>query len=185
MAHVPYFPDTGENKIFVEDIDLSQIYYYKFTEESTVLTFTFEMKDGHNLHLLFGVPKIDRLKDFHPVMKILSPDGETLDFFDTSQLSPEEMYEPFGDTYSWLYVDYDRILDKGTYSVTIEAKEPGKAWITFGRKERFTAGQILSLPKLIQDIREFHELKGIATWEKYALGILGAITAGVVLFFLL
>ncbi|MFW6119372.1 MAG: hypothetical protein ACOC80_00500 [Petrotogales bacterium] len=185
LAHVPFFPEAGDNEIFVEDIDLSQIYYYQFTEDSTILTFTFNMKNGQNLHILFGVPKIDRLEEFHPIMSVISPEGETLDFFDTSEITPEEMYEPFGDTYSWLYVDYDRILDEGVYRVTVEAKEPGKAWVTFGLKERFTVGQIISLPKLIQDIRGFHELEGIATWEKYALGIIGVITFGVVLFFLL
>jgi len=50
------------------------------------------------------------------------------------------MYEFFGDTYSYLYVRRDSALTKdGLYSVEIEAKDPGRVWITFGRKEKFTA----------------------------------------------
>jgi len=171
FAHVPFFHEAQDNKVHIEDIYLSQIHYYEFTEEHDNIEFNFYLEEGKNLYILLGVPKIERLEDFNFMMYIKDSNNIIIDSFDTRKMDSEIMYEPFGDTYSWEYLRYDEPLKEGIYKVQLTSKEKGKVWIAFGRREEFTAEQLLSLPKLIKGIRDFHELEGRATWEKYTLGI--------------
>lgn len=171
FAHVPFFHESQHNKIYINDVYLSQIHYFEFTEEYDDIKFKFYLEKEKNLYILLGVPKIDRLEDFNFMMDIKDSNNKIIDSFDTSKMNPDIMYEPFGDTYSWEYLRYDESLSEGYYEVELTTKENGKFWIAFGKREEFTAEQILNLPKLIKGIRDFHELEGRATWEKYALGI--------------
>lgn len=171
FAHVPFFHVKDDNNIFIDDIYLSQIHYYEFTDNHKKIEFNFFVKNEENLYILLGVPKIYRSNNFNFEIKITDENENSIDIFDTLELKSEEMYEPFGDTYSWQYLRYDKSLPEGMYKVVLTSNQKGKAWIAFGKREEFTLEQILSLPVMIQDIRNFHELEGIATWEKYALGI--------------
>jgi len=171
LAHVPVFHYMNDNSIFIEDVYLSQIHYYEFKEAYNKISFTFNLEENKNLYILLGVPKIDRLENFGFIMSIEDSKGDIIEKFESKNLESEIMYEFFGDTYSWEYLRYDKSLQEGDYSVEISTKEKGKVWIAFGKREEFTTEQIFSLPKLIKVIREFHELEGRATWEKYTLGI--------------
>lgn len=171
FAHVPFFHESQDNKIYIEDVYLSQIHYYEFDERNDNITFTFDIVENNNLYIILGVPKIDRLENFNLIMKIKNQKDLIIASFDTKELNPEVMYEFFGDTYSLEYLKYEESLKDGRYKVEITSEEKGKVWIAFGKREEFTAEQILSLPKMIKGIRDFHELGGRATWEKYALGI--------------
>lgn len=183
-AHIPGFlekADFASGSYFVEDIDLSQIFYYEFGENETIV-FTFGGVPGKELHMLFGVPvgvpEMETTYDYRPTLTLYNPDGSVRDKFDFSQTEPEVMYEFFGDTNSYLYLRYDRLMENdGTYRLLISSKESGRAWITFGRRESFTFGQILMIPNWIRQIRSFHYMSGLARWEKYGLAGLGVIVA--------
>lgn len=154
----------------VEDVYLSQIHYYEFDERNDNITFTFDIVEDNNLYIMLGVPKIDRLGYFDFVMEIKNEYNKIIYRLDTRLIKPELMYEFFGDSFSWQYLRYDEPLKEGMYKVVITSEEKGKVWIAFGKREEFTTEQIISLPKLIKGIRDFHELEGRTTWEKYALG---------------
>lgn len=188
FAHLPAFltsNDFAKGAFLVRDIDLSQIFYYVFSAAEEI-TFVFEGFVGQHFHMLFGVPKeiegMDSTMDFRPELTVYDPDGEIVEDFVLESIEPEIMYEFFGDTYSYLYVRHDSTLaKKGIYSIKVKAEDPGRAWITFGKKEKFTASQIIAVPRWIREIRSFHYLKGLAKWELYGLGIIGAISAALVL----
>jgi len=182
FSHIPFFltpEDFVEGSYLVKEIDLSQIYYYIFSSAEKI-RFVFEGTAGQQFHMLFGVPKeADNMKstaDFRPNLTFYGPDREVLEDFFLESTEPEIMYEFFGDTYSYLYVRHDSELTKeGIYSVEIEAEGSGRAWITFGKKERFTVAQIAAVPRWIREMRAFHYHTGLAKWEKYGLGIVGII----------
>ena len=187
FAHIPSFlkaEDFSGGSYFVEDIDLSQIFYYEFSGEETIV-FSFEGLPGKNLHILFGVPVgvpvMETTYSFRPGLAIYRPDGQLKDGFDFTQTEPEVMYEFFGDTNSYKHLGYDSLMEsEGTYRIEISSREAGRAWITFGLRENFTFKQILLLPEWIRQIREFHYMKGLARWEIYGLVGLGVLTAGVI-----
>ncbi|MDD3680605.1 MAG: hypothetical protein WC194_02280 [Mesotoga sp.] len=188
FAHIPTFlgPDDFVNGAYlVRDIDLSQIFYYILSEGERIVI-TFEGSIGMQFHMLFGVPKenegMESTKDFRPELTVYDPDRNAYESFVLESIEPEIMYEFFGDTHSYLYVRHDSTLTKdGLYSIEIEATDPGRVWITFGLKEKFTASQIASIPKWIREIREFHYLTGLAKWEMYGLGIAGILSAASIL----
>ena len=116
---------------------------------------TFEGSIGMKFHMLFGVPKeikgMESTKGFRPELTVYDPDENVNESFMLESIEPEIMYEFFGDNYSYLYARHDSALTKdGLYSIEIEAKDPGRVWITFGKKEKFTASQIASIPKWIR-----------------------------------
>ncbi len=187
FAHIPGFltgVDFDNTSFFIDDIQLSQIYYYEF-ERPEGITFSFVGDVGENLYIMFGVPVgvpvMEETKGFRPRVSIYKPDGSLLKEFVLDDVEPEVMYEFFGDTNSYLYIRYDTFIQEaGTYKVVIEASEEGRAWIAFGREERFTFGQILSIPFWIRQMRDFHYLSGLAGWEKYALTGVALLAAGIV-----
>lgn len=179
FSHVPFFlneNDFSDKSYFVEDVDLSQIYYYEFTGKEDI-SFIFESIDEKNLYILYGipvgVPEQNSSLYFRPSLSIYDPKGNLIDKFDFTNSDPELMHEFFGDSYSFLYLRYNEpFKEDGLYKVTLSSIEPGKIWIAFGKREEFTAEQIFSLNKMIRDIRDFHGLKGLANWQKNGIGML-------------
>jgi len=187
FAHIPGFlaeADFDDGSFFIEDIQLSQIYYYEFGRPESI-AFSFAGSSGENLYIMMGVPVgvpvMEETKSFRPLVTVLKPDDSIMQEFVLEDIEPEVMYEFFGDTDSYLYIRYDTTIpENGEYRVVIKAEESGRAWIAFGKEERFTFGQVLSIPRWIRQMREFHYLSGLATWEKYAIGGLMFLTAGIV-----
>ena len=133
--------------------------------------------DEKNLYILYGIPvgipEQNSTLYFRPSLSIYNPQGALVDEFDFTNSEPELMHEFFGDSYSFFYLRYDEPFEEnGLYRVTLSSTEPGKAWIAFGKREEFTAEQIFSLNKMIRDIRDFHGLKGLASWQKNGIGML-------------
>ena len=179
FSHVPFFlneNDFSDESYFVEDVDLSQIYYYEFSGKEDI-SFIFESIEGKNLYILYGIPvgipEQDSTLYFRPSLSIYNPLGELVDEYDFTYEEPELMHEFFGDSYSFLYLRYDEPFEEqGLYKVTLSSIEPGKIWIAFGKREEFTAEQIFSLNKMIRDIRDFHGLEGLTSWQKNGIGML-------------
>lgn len=173
-AHVPYF---GSKEI--RNISVSQVHYYEVTNKD--VTKIKIITDGENLYLMFAVPKIERLKDFRPRIKLIDPDDNVVEEFDTSSAEPRVYHEEFGDTYEWIYYEKEHKTIKGIYTLIVEYDKPGKFWIAVGRSEKFTLIDILSLPVTLTRVRLFHEEFPIVWWgwiliTLLVLGILGMIT---------
>ncbi|MFN3692282.1 MAG: hypothetical protein ACK4R7_05270 [Fervidobacterium sp.] len=168
FAHVPYF----ESKI-IRDISISQVHYYETSvpgsKEIIILS------NGEKLYLMFAVPKIDRLKDFKPRFKILSPEGITVLDFDTKDVEPRIYHEEFGDTYEWIYFEREYDTIAGEYKMIIDYDKPGKFWIAVGKAEKFEIIDILALPITIARVRLFHEEFPVPRWG-WILIALGLIT---------
>src|SRR6056297_2798108 len=79
FAHVPFFHESQDNKIYIEDVYLSQIHYFEFTEEYDDIKFNFYLEKEKNLYILLGVPKIDRLEDFNFMMDIKDSNNKIID----------------------------------------------------------------------------------------------------------
>lgn len=119
---MPYFESKN-----IRNISVSQVHYYETlvpgSKEIVIIS------NGERLYLMFAVPKIDRLKDFRPRFKLLSPDGNIVVDFDTRIVQPRVYHEPFGDTYEWIYFEreYETII--GEYKLIVDYDKPGKFWI--------------------------------------------------------
>lgn len=179
FSHIPFFVSEGDfynGDYYVEDVDLSQIYYYTF-DGMEEISFVFGSIPGKSLHILYGipvgVPNRNSTFYFRPSLSIYGPYGNLLDSFDFENSEPELMHEFFGDSYSFVYLRYDEPFEEdGLYRVTLTSKEPGKVWIAFGTREEFTIKQIFEINSMIRDIRNFHDLEGLAAWQRVGLSAL-------------
>ena len=177
MAHKPTMSDgtavDAAHAISFEDIQISRVVYHEVTARSPQVWITFEVDRPQDLFLQIGVPYLERLKAYRPTLLLLGPGlppvdvsveypsgigGIVLATRDVDR--PEEFYEPFTGTRSWILGEEDvRLPQAGRYYVVAfdPAGEPGKLWAATGRQEVWGAGDLLSMPKIISDVRRFHE----------------------------
>jgi len=204
-AHVPHFESKE-----IRNISISQVHYYEVNNKGSTEVKIFS--EGENLYLMFAVPKIERLKDFRPKIKLIAPDGNVIEEFDTASVEPRVYHEEFGDTYEWIYyekehktvkgiytliVEYEEFGDtyewiyyekehktvKGIYTLIVEYNRQGKFWIAVGRGEKFTLMDILSLPVTLTRVRLFHEVFPIVWWGWVLIGLLALSLLGLFRFF--
>jgi hypothetical protein len=163
---------TFDQALWVTDIDVSQVAYAELTDGDRALWLAFDAAAGTRLDLSLGVPVIDRLTDYRPSIAILGPGLPAIELpietppgsggviFDSAGREPEFFHEPFTGTDSWILVEEAVDLpETGTYYVV--AWPPGvivdKLWVAIGVREEFGISDVLSLPTIIRDVREFHE----------------------------
>lgn len=175
-AHVPYFESRE-----IRNISISQVHYYEVNNKGSTEVKIFS--EGENLYLMFAVPKIERLKDFRPKIKLIAPDGNVIEEFDTASVEPRVYHEEFGDTYEWIYYEKEHKTVKGIYKLIVEYNKPGKFWIALGRGEKFTLMDILSLPVTLTRVRLFHEVFPIVWWGWILIGLLALGIWGLITFF--
>jgi monofunctional biosynthetic peptidoglycan transglycosylase len=84
---------------------------------------------------------------------------------DTNKIeNPKEFYEPFTGTSSWILREEDVQLPKaGRYYVVAFDPDgkPGKLWAALGRREVWGAKDMLKMPKIITEVRHFHEVGAV------------------------
>lgn len=175
-AHVPYFESRE-----IRNISISQVHYYEVNNKGSTEVKIFS--EGENLYLMFAVPKIERLKDFRPKIKLIAPDGNVTEEFDTASVEPRVYHEEFGDTYEWIYYEKEHKTVKGIYTLIVEYNRQGKFWIAVGRGEKFTLMDILSLPVTLTRVRLFHEVFPIVWWGWVLIGLLALSLLGLFRFF--
>lgn len=173
-AHKPIFSDgsatSPENAIFIDDISISYAAYHEVSVGGQAFWIAFDGTAGQELYARLGVPLIEGLEDFRPVLALVGPglpDAElpiTLPA-DTGAVvlenaaDPAEYFEPFTRTESWILGDLETNLpESGRYYLVAYAPEgqTGKLWVAPGRIEAYTAEEFASLPDIIQRVREFH-----------------------------
>jgi hypothetical protein len=175
VAHIPYFSNNSEQEpdhaVLIEDVDLSQVFYYEVTDQFPSLWMAFEGREGQQVSFRIGIPKIESLKFFRPALALVGPGfpSAVLPFdipaglggrvFPTDKDEPEEFHEPFSNSDSWMFRKIRVALPQsGRYYLIAysPSHENGKLWVAVGEKEHFSPGQIGRLPIWIRQIREFH-----------------------------
>lgn len=175
-AHVPHFESKE-----IRNISISQVHYYEVNNKGSTEVKIFS--EGENLYLMFAIPKIERLKDFRPKIKLIAPDGNVIEEFDTASVEPRVYHEEFGDTYEWIYYEKEHKTVKGIYTLIVEYDRQGKFWIAVGRGEKFALMDILSLPLTLTKVRLFHEEFPIVWWGWILISLLVLGIWGMIVFF--
>ena len=177
-AHRPVFTDDAatdsETAVPLTEPEISQVVYREITEESPQIWLSFEVPEHFELYIQVGVPVIDRLKEFRPVMVVVGPglSGEEVPFeipegtgamvFPTKEVAEPRLFnEPFTATKSWILRSETVSLEQpGRYYLVAYSpdEQTGKLWLSIGKKESFKLEhwkQFFTWRKLI---REFHEV---------------------------
>jgi len=169
-----------EQALMVEELDVSQVAYCELTAAAPAFWMTLELSMAATLDLSLGVPVTDRLAAFRPAIAVLGPGLPAVDLGfpvpaglgglilrSAGASDPERFYEPFTGTESWILGEWEIDLSQpGRYYVVACAPsgEVGKLWVALGKREAFSVGDILALPKTIQAVRRFHEVAGNPAW---------------------
>jgi len=189
-----------ERALPLGDINVSQVAYHEVTADTGQIWLRFDADAGAVASIELGVPKIDRYADYRPAYVLLGPGLPALEnppvtvpegyggivFTSDDVADPEVFAEEFTGTDSWIFGRQEIPLpETGRYYIVgyVPSGEPGKFWIAPGTLEQFGFVDILTLPKVIYDVRTFHEVffwGGLLGW---AYLILLLIVLGVVALF--
>lgn len=156
----------------VPDVSISQVIYHEIAEPGGQLWVTFLAEEGQNIYLQLGVPRIDRLESYRPVLWLFGPGlppAETLPGVPENygglllepDAVPEEFNEPFTGTQSWILLEEDTAAPAaGQYYVVAYHPEgvTGKLWLAWGRREVFGFRDLLTYPDVLDTVRTFHEV---------------------------
>ena len=178
-AHRPLW-DEGAGKEFsnpikIDHVDVSQVVYREVTPQEPRLWLTFEAREGEELYLQLGVPVIERLKNFRPVVALLGPAMAPVNlsfeippgmggriFEAENGQEPKIFHEPFTGTDSWVLIE-TRLKATAAGRYFIVAYPPsggtGKLWIAVGEREQFGFSDLFRFPGWRSKTRAFHEVK--------------------------
>ena len=181
-AHRPTMSDgsavDADHAIEFQDVQISRVVYHEVTKQAPQVWITFEVDQPQELFLQIGVPVLDRLRKYRPALALIGPGLPDLRFpfefpsdlggviLDTRDIEkPKEFYEPFTGTSSWILKERDvQLPEAGRYYVVAYDPDgkPGKLWAALGRKEVWDAKDMLKMPKIITEVRRFHEVAAAA-----------------------
>ncbi|MCX8065492.1 MAG: hypothetical protein N3G21_10025 [Candidatus Hydrogenedentes bacterium] len=207
-AHKPIVIEGGvsspEQPYYIEDIDISQVAYHKATHGNLEIWLKFSGKEGQELKIDIGSPKLDSSKPvYYPAVAVLSkkfppvtvpfnlPVGYGGKIYDTRGQIPKVFYEQFTGTRSWRFEPFELVLpETGDYYIVGYLPEPreGKFWIAVGEREKFTFWDFIKMPEIIVKVRSFHEVFPVGgllfwVWIIIVLALVGLLV-GTVYFFL-
>ena len=169
---------NADHAIEFQDVQISRVVYHKVTKQAPRVWITFEVDQPQELFLQIGVPVLDRLREYRPALALIGPGlpkvrlpfefqsslgGLVLNTRDIDK--PREFYEPFTGTRSWILMERDvKLPGAGRYYVVAydPGGRPGKLWAALGRKEVWEAKDMLKMPKIITEVRQFHEVAAAA-----------------------
>lgn len=167
-------PDA-ETALFIEDVSISQLVLHEVTEDGPQVWISFMGREGEEVYLQLGMPVIDRLEDYRPAVALLGPglpevkppfevpDGLGGLLFPSKPQAPEYFYEPFTGTESMILLEQTVTLpaDGQCFVVGYHPDgQPGKLWVSVGRREAFGLQDILGMPAVVREVRTFHEVIG-------------------------
>ncbi|NLF57328.1 MAG: hypothetical protein GX580_06795 [Candidatus Hydrogenedens sp.] len=183
-----YVPDDGSHTgpaaaLEIADVTLSQVAYHPVTEATRELWLTFEGNEGQLFYFQLGVPFLERLADYRPALALIGPglpdgaapfdipEGLVVQIYDSAELTPVFFDEPFTGTQSWIMFEHEIPLPAdGRYYLVAYVPDgrDGKLWTAVGRREDWGFRDILTLHRVIKDVRVFHEVekkpKPLFTW---------------------
>ena len=156
-----------------KDVQVSRVVYHEVTPQAPRVWITFEVGQPQKLRLQLGVPLIERLRDYRPALAIIGAGLPKVDLpfefpgesggrvFDTRSAAARTFHEPFTGTSSWILSEQDVELPAaGRYYVVAyePSGKPGKLWVALGTKEDWGPKDFLELPRIMTQVRGFHEL---------------------------
>jgi hypothetical protein len=173
-AHRPFFsaPEHGapETAFPVSEPEVSQVLYHEASCAVPRVWLAMDLVAGQEVFVQLGVPVLERLADYRPVLALVGPGlrGE-LPFaapakggMEIAPLSgPREFLEVFTGTSSWILVERTiQVPATGRYYLVAWHPEqrPGKLWVAVGTEERFSMEELLGFAAVRRRVRAFHEL---------------------------
>jgi hypothetical protein len=179
QAHRPLWDEGAgtefSNPIKIDHVDVSQVVYREVTRQTPRLWLTFEAQEGEELYLQLGVPVLERLKSFRPVVALLGPAMTPLNlsfeipaglggriFEAENGQEPRIFHEPFTGTDSWVLIETRlKATAAGRYFIVAYSPsgETGKLWIAVGEREQFGFADLFRFPGWRSKTRAFHEVK--------------------------
>ena len=194
-AHNPIVIDGGPTDAAtaygVDDISVSRVAYHHAKPGQPFLWLTFDGKAGQKLDLQMGLPKIDRYAAVRPATAVLGPGLPTppqLPFavptgmgavvFATDGETPIVFNEEFTGTVDWQFGEESVTLpqDGKYYMVSyLPSGDEGKFWVALGKAEVFGLWDLIRMPVIIVDVRNFHEIfpwGGILGWAYLVIVLL-------------
>ena len=174
LAHKPFFGPfaSPETAYVIDPIDLSIVTYQHITCEENTLWLRFDGKAGDELYVQLGVPVIDRLKDYRPSLAVYAPGiearGESpyLPPADlpgrvyTAEETPQDFYEPFTQTDSWIWIEDTMTLPEdgeGWIVAWSPENRTGKMWVAVGTREDFSDVGFDEFGTWAAYLNDFHE----------------------------
>jgi hypothetical protein len=177
-AHRPTFGEGFESEdtaFEVEDPDISIVLYKEVTCDDPELWMTYEAEAGFPLYIQLGVPNIYRLADYRPSLVLLHPglpEADTdlpfevpegfgaLVFDATDRDEPDDFYEPFTATESWVWIEETVTLPESGTGYLV-AYDPlgwtGKLWVAVGTVEDFSDVIPAQFGEWMREVNSFHE----------------------------
>ena len=178
------FP-TFAKALRMEQIDVSQVAYVDLSGADQAVWLAFEAPAGMRLDVSLGIPALERLAEYRPLLAVLGPGlpeialpietpaGVGGVLFDSAMYEPRFFHEPFTGTDSWiLFNESVDLPEDGTYYVVAwpSGDLVDKLWVAIGRREQFGLRDFLTFPTIVRDVRAFHEIPA-----RSAAGSLGKI----------
>jgi len=174
-AHKPYFSSGeyggAEQAWVIENPDVSIVLYHKVTCDEPVVWLRYEVDEPTEIFVQLGVPLIDRLETYNPVIGVVHDgvsDGVATPFSVPAGLGVEKhestgerslFFEPFTQTQSWILLERKVPVPAGVGYIT--AWDPngqtGKLWVAVGETEEFNQDDWANAPNWLGDARFFHE----------------------------
>ena len=163
---------TVDDALRIEAPDVSQVAYVTLpagTEYWVVL----DVVEPTSLSISLGVPVLERLAAYRPNVAVLGPGLGTTDLALAAGVSeeglrieytvaeePDVFSEPVTGTDSWILLDTSIDLPEAQrYYIVVwsDADVGGKAWVALGDRDVFGVMDVVLLPAIIRNVREFHE----------------------------
>lgn len=174
FAHKPFFGPfaSPEEAYQVDPIDVSIVAYQYITCEENTLWMRFDGKAGDELYVQLGVPVIDRLADYRPSVAVFAPGLEPIGESPylppvtlpgqvyTANASPEDFFEPFTQTESWIWVEETLVLPEdgeGWIVAWHPENQTGKLWLAVGTREDFSDVGFDEFGTWAAYLNDFHE----------------------------
>ena len=177
-AHKPFFSDGNsirDNAFAVADIEISIVVYHEVTCAEQALWLSFDAEPGELLFYQLGVPMLERLETYRPAIAVIAPGLPEIDLpfavpegmggrlLTTSTISnPEEFFEPFTNTSSWILTEELMALPQGGPGYVV-AWHPegltGKLWVAVGTVEDFGHNDFERLAGINDTLQDFHETR--------------------------
>lgn len=189
--------DTAETAVPVADPGVSQVAYQQVTEAVQRIWLVFDGAAGQQVMIQLGVPELEPLRDYRPAVALLGeglapvdlpfavPEGYGGWVYNTENAAaPELFHEEFTGTRSWQFPMQTYTLPAtGRYYVVgyVPSGAAGKFWLALGVREQFSLLDVLTLPRVVYEVRTFHEVfpfGGLLAWGYLAavLVLLGILT---------
>ena len=173
LAHKPSFGESyvsAETAYSVSDPDVSIVVYQEITCDKPELWLTFDAPEDFELYVQLGVPVMDWLDGYQPMVAVIAeglppaadlpfdiPEGMGAIVYEASS-RPDNFYEPFTQTSSWVWVE-ERLNVSGTgYIVGWHPENmTGKIWLATGETEDFSDVSFSDFAYWTEAVNNFHE----------------------------